>query len=112
MPDVARIRKLGRLGEVTAERFLAERGCTTVARNTTADGGEIDLIVSEGARLVAVEVKTVSDGSNPFDAVDDRKFTLVARTALGLDRPISRVDLVGISVDRHGVEIRWLRGPD
>lgn len=112
MPDRAHIRNLGRFGESAAIRYLAERGCVTVSRNQVSESGEVDLVVRDGSAYVAVEVKTTSDGSDPIDAVDDRKFDLVQRTAGGLDWPISRVDIVAVRVDRVGIEFRWLRGPD
>jgi putative endonuclease len=112
MTDVVHIRELGRLGERIARRFLADRGCATVASNARADGGELDLVVRDGSQLVAVEVKTTSDGSDPVDVVDDRKMGLVGRTASSVSYPISRIDIVGIRLDASGVEIRWLRGPD
>lgn len=112
MPDVNHIRKLGRLGERIALSFLVDRGCTPITANTRADGGELDLVIRDGPKLVAVEVKTTSDGSDPVDVVDDRKMGLVGRTASSVSYPISRIDIVGIRLDAKGVEIRWLRGPD
>ncbi len=80
--------------------------------NTRADGGEIDLVVRDGSTTVAVEVKATTDGSDPVDAVDERKMGLVGRTAAGSSYPIGRIDIIGIRFDDSGVEIRWLRGPD
>jgi putative endonuclease len=112
MPDVNHIREVGQLGERIARWFLIEHGCTTIATNARANGGELDLVMRDGSHLVAVEVKTTSDGSDPVDVVDDRKMGLVGRTASSVTYPISRIDIVGIRFDGAGVEIRWLRGPD
>jgi putative endonuclease len=112
MPDPAHIRDLGRYGEHIASSFLSDRGCATVTANARSDGGELDLIIRDGTHFVAVEVKTTADGSDPVDAVDDRKMGLVGRTASALAYPISRVDIVAIRLTEPGLEIRWLRGPD
>jgi putative endonuclease len=112
MPDVVHIRELGRYGERVASWYLSNRGCPTVAANVRSDGGELDLIIRDGTKFVAVEVKTTSDGSDPVDAVDNRKMGLVGRTASAITYPISRVDIVAIRLGQTGVEIRWLRGPD
>lgn len=112
MSDGVRIQRLGRLGERIAEGFLHRQGCSVIERNTRADGGEVDLIVRDGGVVAVVEVKMTTDGSNPIDSVDDRKFSLVSRTAAGLDQPIGRIDIVGIRMCDRGIEIRWLRGPD
>lgn len=102
----------GPLGESTAARFLVDRGCRVVARNVRADGGEIDLIIDDEGRTAAVEVKTTSDGSDPIEAVDERKMSLIARTAASADRKIDRIDIVTVAMSLTGVEIRWLRGVD
>jgi len=105
-------KRLGEKGEQLARQFLQERGCSTVATNVHADGGEIDLIVRDGRHVVAVEVKTSADGIDPIEAVDDHKFGMVARTVASLPHAISRIDIVGIAVGDDSVVIRWLRGID
>ncbi|MCZ7533399.1 MAG: YraN family protein [Acidimicrobiia bacterium] len=102
----------GPLGESIAERFLVSRGCDVVARNVRADGGEIDLLIKDQGRIAAVEVKTTSDGSDPIEAVDERKMSLIARTVASLDRRIDRIDVVTVVISLTGVQIRWLRGVD
>ena len=103
---------VGLKGEEVAARFLRERGCEILRRNVRADGGEIDLIVRDGSRNIVVEVKTSTDGSDPIEAVDERKMDLLARTAGAVDIAIGRFDLVGVSFDREGVVVRWLKGVD
>lgn len=102
----------GRLGEDIAARVLVARGCQVLGRNVRADGGEIDLIVKDGGVNVVIEVKTTTDGSDPVDAVDDRKMDLLARTAGAVDMPIGRFDVVGVAFDVRGVEVRWLRAAE
>ncbi len=102
----------GPLGESIAARFLVDRGCRVVARNVRADGGEIDLIVKDEGRTAAVEVKTSSDGSDPIEAVDERKMSLITRTVASIDWNIDRIDIVAVAISLTGVEIRWLRGVD
>lgn len=104
--------RIGKLGEDIAARFLQGCGCSIVARNVRADGGEIDLVVADGAVCVAVEVKATSDGSDPSHGVDDRKLELVGRTVSNLGMPIGRIDIVTVKLGRQSVEVRWLRAVD
>ncbi len=103
---------VGARGETIATAFLLARGCDLVASNARADGGEVDLVIRDGYRVAAVEVKLATDGADPLEAVDDRKFALVTRTVAGLDLWIDRIDLLGVSMDAEGCGIRWLRGVD
>jgi putative endonuclease len=68
-------RELGRAGEAAAEEHLRRLGCTILARNYRCRGGEIDLVVSDGATIVFVEVKTRKSQAygSPLEAVDPRK---------------------------------------
>jgi Holliday junction resolvase-like predicted endonuclease len=74
----------------------------------TVTGGEIDLIMSDHGRRVAVEVRTVSTGADPIDAVDRAKRAHVARIAARAG--MSRVDLVGVGFRPWGVEVHWVPG--
>jgi putative endonuclease len=49
---------LGRLGENLACDFLINRGYCLVGRNVRTPYGEIDIIFTEGQRIMFVEVKT------------------------------------------------------
>lgn len=66
---------IGRMGERCACRYLKSRGYRLLARNYTALGCEIDLVMRHKDTLVFVEVKT--RGGNDFgygrEAVDERK---------------------------------------
>jgi putative endonuclease len=56
MPQTAQ-QRLGRLGEDRALAHLHAHGLTLVERNFLCKGGEIDLIMQHGPRLVFVEVR-------------------------------------------------------
>ena len=99
---------IGSLGEAIAEQFLVERGCSIVERNAFVDGDELDLIVHDGLTLVAVEVKTTSNGDDPFEAIDDVKAYRVRRAANGYRLPVHRIDVVGVMIDSVGVTIHWV----
>lgn len=47
----------GKKYEAQAEAWLIRQGLRAVARNFTARGGEIDLIMEDGATLIFVEVR-------------------------------------------------------
>lgn len=66
---------LGRAGEATAARYLAEHGLTVLERNWRVAGGELDIVAATARELVVVEVKTRSSTTfgDPLDAVDTRK---------------------------------------
>ncbi|HEU4894832.1 MAG TPA: YraN family protein [Acidimicrobiia bacterium] len=91
-----------------AARWLSERGLVGLERNVTVTGGEIDLIMSDRGRRVAVEVRSVTSEGDPIDAVDHRKRAHVARIAAAAG--VSRVDLVGVGFRPWGVEIHWVPG--
>lgn len=65
----------GKWGEETAVRYLEERGYAILARNFHTAHGEIDIVASQEAALVFVEVKTRSSHTfaYPEDSVTRRK---------------------------------------
>ena len=70
-------------GEVTAKRYLEEKGYRTLAENYAAKQGEIDLVMQDGATIVFVEVKareTLAYGE-PIEAVTPQKVRRIALTA-------------------------------
>lgn len=71
-------------------------------------GGELDILAVDGGRRVVVEVRTVSAGDDPIDAIDESKRGRVRSLAgrVGADR----VDLVGIRLDTHGIDLHWVPG--
>ena len=99
---------MGAAGERFAALWLADQGLVELGSNVSVAGGEIDLIMSDHGRRVAVEVRSVSTGDDPIDAVDPVKRAHVARIAARAG--MSRVDLVGVGFRPWGVEIHWVPG--
>ena len=61
--------------EDLALRYLESRGLRLVGRNLRAPGGELDLVMRDGAALVVVEVRKRSHRGfgNAAESVDRRK---------------------------------------
>lgn len=79
-----------------------------VAHNVEVPGGEIDLVMSDHGRRVAVEVRTVTGSGDPIEAIDQGKRQHVRR--LAGRSGVSRVDFVGVGFRPWGVEVHWLPG--
>ncbi|MEW5769296.1 MAG: YraN family protein [Pseudomonadota bacterium] len=104
---------IGQAAEQAAADYLAARGLRLVARNWRCRGGEIDLVMRDGATLVFVEVR--ARGSAAFGgaaasitAAKQARVVLAARHFLasqGLDSPC-RFDAVLI----QGGRLEWLKG--
>ncbi len=77
-------RPLGVRGESIAAGALETRGFTLIARNVRTRSGEIDLIASDAAGLVFVEVKTRATErfGDPWRAVGRTKLDHMKRAAL------------------------------
>lgn len=104
---------MGALGESIAATFLTWHGLDVVARNVEVDRvgttkGEVDLIAIDHGRRVVVEVRTVTTGGDPIDAVDQAKRRRV-RALAGVIRG-SRVDFVGVGLGSEGVVVHWVPG--
>ena len=105
---------LGEIGENLACEELERRGYAVLARRYRSRGGEIDIVASEGATVVFVEVKT-RDGSaygTGADAVTWTKRRRIVAAATDFlvrerltDRPC-RFDVVSIVVGAEGPEIQ------
>ncbi|MBL8311117.1 MAG: YraN family protein [Burkholderiales bacterium] len=99
--------------ERAAEALLTQAGLTVVARNWTCRRGEIDLIMSEGATLVFVEVRKRS-GSRFGGAAESigRQKRERLRAAISLylsgltQEPMCRVDAV---LFEPGKPTQWLK---
>lgn len=95
---------LGAYGERVAARHLADLGMIVLDRNWRCDAGELDLVLKDGATLVACEVKTRTslDHGSPHEAITDAKLRRLQRLALrwvqdhGVRPPEIRVDLVAV----------------
>ena len=106
----ARSGSTGDTGERFAASFLVRHTCTIVDRNVRVDADELDLVVRHRGQLVAVEVKTSTNGDDPFEAVDETKFDRIERAAAGYHGAVSRIDLIGVEVQAGGVVVSWLQG--
>ncbi|MBL6751206.1 MAG: YraN family protein [Nevskia sp.] len=65
----------GAQAEAQAQRHLQAQGLRLVARNWRCPGGELDLVMRDGATLVVVEVRrrSRSDYGGGFESVHARK---------------------------------------
>ena len=75
---------LGRRGEDAACQYLEHQGLAVLARNWRCPGGELDVVATDGAQLVVVEVKCRSGTTRgtPLEAVTEEKLDRVRKTAL------------------------------
>ena len=101
--------EIGVVGESLAERFLIERGYRLIERNARVDGDELDLIMADGSTIVAVEVKTTSNGADPFEAVDDGKMYRVRRAVDAYRLDVARIDVIAVSISSEGATIHWVQ---
>ena len=120
MPDLRK--KLGDFGEQSAAAHLIRQGYELVARNWRGPsraqggpGGELDLVLRDGATLVFVEVRTRRiPGGGPGSAageesVGSRKqarlvalaYAYLEATAVPDDTPW-RIDVVALDIDHAG----------
>lgn len=124
LPQVPARPALGPLGERLAAEAYERAGARVLARNLRNPLGEIDLLVEDGATLVAVEVKTRTadaDGGfahgRPAEAVDGARLRRLAHAldgaarALGEPGAARRIDVVEVAVGRDGalLDLRILR---
>jgi len=74
---------LGRRGEDLAAEHLVRRGLTVLARNWRRREGELDIVATDGARLVVCEVKTRSGTGYglPAESVTRAKAARIRRLA-------------------------------
>ena len=99
---------MGELGERIAARFLTDHGLKVVSRNVQVDRGELDLLAIDRGTRVAVEVRTVTAGQDPIDAVGPSK----RRRVRGLAGRVgaARVDFIGVRLSRDYVLVHWVPG--
>lgn len=111
---------LGRRGEDLALQYLEARGLRLLERNYRCKGGEIDLVMLDGATLVLVEVRSRSSADYGGAAASvgvrkQRRLTLAARH-LVLTRPevrklAARFDVVAVDRAEASMEpvVTWVR---
>ncbi len=74
---------LGAYGEEIAARYLVGQGMVLLDRNWHGEGGELDLVLREGATLVVAEVKTRGSDQcgSPHEAITPTKLGRLRRLA-------------------------------
>jgi putative endonuclease len=102
----------GRIWEQAARQHLEQHGLKLVEANFTCKGGEIDLIMRDGAALVFVEVRQRADRSHGGAAASitpAKQARMVCAAQVYLMRyrqlPPCRFDVVAIDGDK----LAWLR---
>jgi putative endonuclease len=116
---------LGRRGERVAASYLRKRGIRILAQNVRGGGGEIDLVATDGATLIFVEVKSrtrrADDEVTGLERIDSRKRQALRR-ASSLYRKKAPADLESYRLDAITVEfekaspwarvreVRWYQG--
>jgi len=110
-------KEAGRAGEDAALRYLERRGLTLIVRNYRCNGGEIDLVMLDGATLVLVEVRyRASDRFGGAAAsITWRKQQRIARAARHLLRVRpqlcahpARFDVVAIAGNGGVTQVNWI----
>ncbi|MEL0082066.1 MAG: YraN family protein [Gammaproteobacteria bacterium] len=115
-------RATGQAAEKTAERYLTRQGLSLVTRNFAGQRGEIDLIMSDGATLVFVEVRSRRSGrfGTASETIDARKQAKLIQTAQlflatggdrgghNSDRPC-RFDTIAFDGEVNEKNLRWIR---
>ena len=102
-------REVGQRGEAVAAAYLRRQGMRVVARNWRCRHGELDLVVLDGAELVAVEVKTRTGlgFGHPAEAVTWAKRSRLRRLTAELVRTTPH--LAGVAAVRIDVVAVLLR---
>ncbi|HUO52930.1 MAG TPA: YraN family protein [Gemmatimonadaceae bacterium] len=106
--------RLGLLGERIAERWLAERGWTTLGRRVRSGHRDLDLVMERDGLVAFVEVKARSGErfGDPVEAVHWKKRRELVRSALvwmdrhGTPGRSYRFDVVGVLVSEGRAKIR------
>jgi putative endonuclease len=107
----------GRAAEDAALRHLERHGLTLIVRNYRCNGGEIDLVMLDGATLVLVEVRYRASAQfgGAAASITWRKQQRLARAAqhLLLVRPPlraypARFDVVAIAGDGSTWQVNWI----
>ncbi|MBI3284163.1 MAG: YraN family protein [Burkholderiales bacterium] len=106
------LRRRGDEGEAQALAYLQAAGLKLVQQNFLCKGGEIDLIMQDGATLVFVEVRQRSSmafGGAVASVTPAKQRRLVHAAQVYLQRqqgqPACRFDLVALD----GAQLRWLQ---
>ncbi|MBV8541417.1 MAG: YraN family protein [Pseudonocardiales bacterium] len=111
--------ELGRRGEDLAADYLASTGLVVLSRNWRCRDGEVDLIATDGQRLVVCEVKTrsgtgygePSEGVTPAKAARIRRVTAAWLRAYRVGWCEVRFDVLAVLCPQDGpVTVEHLQG--
>ncbi|MBI1732219.1 MAG: YraN family protein [Gammaproteobacteria bacterium] len=109
---------VGREAEHAACEFLRQQGLQLLQRNFRVAGGEIDLVMSDGAIIVFVEVRARSDADfmHPAESINARKRrrlihagTRYLQDAGNLHSARARFDVICITGAPGTGRIEWIR---
>ncbi|MDH3307006.1 MAG: YraN family protein [Acidimicrobiia bacterium] len=106
-PDLTDRNAIGAFGEALAAAYLDCRGLTIDGRNVRIGRGEVDLVASDGADRIVVEVKTVTgdDSARSFTVVKAGQVHALRETLAA-----RRADLVTVHLSKPGVHLSWYPG--
>jgi len=107
----------GAAAEDLVARHLEANGCAILARRYRRRGGEVDLVVRDGAVIAFVEVKARrgSRYGTAVEAVTARKRLRIVRAARqflaeqGLRSSRCRFDVACVEIAHGRAKVRWLR---
>ncbi len=111
-------RAQGEAFEQLALHFLKQQGLTFIAKNVNFKGGEIDLIMREGTRLIFIEVryrKNQQFGGAAASVGVQKQQRLIKAAQLYLQKhygntpPSCRFDVVAIEGVQPNYQIDWLK---
>ena len=110
-------RQSGEHYESLAEQYLVRQGLTSIERNFHAKGGELDLIMQDGASIVFVEVRYRSSQyfGHAAETVNQSKVLKLIKAAnvwlmkqgKSVHTTDFRFDL--IAIHQHGQQIEWIK---
>ncbi|RJQ31973.1 YraN family protein [Candidatus Parcubacteria bacterium] len=100
--DTFHNKKIGKLGEDLACKFLVKQGFKVLEQNYGKKWGEIDIVLEKGGKLHFVEVKSVSretSGKNDFKPEENVHFWKIKR--------LSRIIQTYLASKKVPRETRW-----
>ena len=116
MPGARRAR--GDAAEAAALTMLQAHGLQLLARNAASRGGELDLVMRDGATVVFVEVRfrasrRFGGGAASVDAGKRRRLVHAAQAFLAAHQDLAdapcRFDVVDAGGDPDAPSLAWLR---
>jgi len=117
-PKVFNKRAKGNAYEQVARQYLKKQGLKFIANNVNFKGGEIDLIMEDGAQLVFVEVRYRSNkqfGGAAASVIYSKQQKLIHAAQLYLQQqygnqpPSCRFDVIAIEGNNKQESIDWLK---